>query len=99
MFVQMMEYRQPVARSKAVRFLAWRRDGLVRRTIHRSAAGQRPARLSRWVISAMCLSSCTSPSWSTAACHAVAGSSPIASSSPAVIIQPEGEQDGAAPGR
>ena len=36
-----MEYRQPVARSKAVRFLACRRDGLVRRTIHRSPAGQR----------------------------------------------------------
>jgi hypothetical protein len=34
MLVMMMEYRQPVARSKAVRFLACRRDGLERRTIH-----------------------------------------------------------------
>jgi hypothetical protein len=29
MFVTMMEYRHPVARSKAVRFLACRRDGLL----------------------------------------------------------------------
>ena len=89
MLVTMMEYRQPVARSKAVRFLACRRDGLVRRTIHRSPAGQFPARLSRWVISATCLSSCTTPSWSTAACQAAAGSSPIACSSASVIAQPQ----------
>jgi len=62
MLVQMMEYRQPVARSKAVRFLARRRDGLVRRTIHRSPAGQYPARLSRRVTSATCLSCWTAPS-------------------------------------
>ena len=89
MLVTMMEYRQPVARSKAVRFLACRRDGLVRRTIHRSPAGQPAARLSRWVISATCLSSCTAPSWSTAACQAAAGSSPIACSSASVIAQPQ----------
>ena len=46
MLVTMMEYRQPVARSKAVRFLACRRDGLVRRTIHRSPAGHPAARWS-----------------------------------------------------
>ena len=57
MFVQMMEYRQPVAFSKAVRFCACRRDGFVRRTIQRRASGQLAARLSRWVISATCLSS------------------------------------------
>src|SRR3954469_4568843 len=34
MLVTMIEYRQPVARSKAVRFLACRRNGLERRTIH-----------------------------------------------------------------
>ena len=89
MFVQMMEYRHPVARSKAVRFLACRREGLVRRTIHRSPAGQPAARPSRWVTSATCLSSCTAPSWSTAACQAAAGSSPIACSSAAVIAQPQ----------
>ena len=85
----MMEYRQPVALSKAVRFLACRREGLVRRTIHRSPAGQPAARLIRWVISATCLSSCTAPSWSTAACQADAGSSLIACSSASVIIQPQ----------
>ena len=84
----MMEYRQPVAFSKAVRFFACRRDGLVRRTIHRSPSGQPAARLVRWVISATCLSSCTTPSWSTAACQA-AGSSPIACSSASVIAQPQ----------
>jgi len=42
MLVTMMEYRQPVAFSKAVGFLACRRDGLVRRTIHRSPAGPAP---------------------------------------------------------
>jgi hypothetical protein len=76
----MMEYRQPVARSKAVRFLICRRDGLVRRTIHRRPSGQPAALLSRCVISATCLSSCTTPSWSTAVCQALAGSSPIACS-------------------
>ena len=40
----MMEYRQPVAFSKAVRFLACLREGLVRRTIHRKPCGQ-PAAL------------------------------------------------------
>jgi len=61
MFVTMMEYRQPVAGSTAVRFLACRRDGLVRRTIQRSPAGQPAARDSRWVISATCSSCCTTP--------------------------------------
>jgi signal transduction histidine kinase len=51
MLVTMMEYRQPVAFPKAVRLLACRRDGLVRRTIHRKPAGHAPARLSRWVTS------------------------------------------------
>jgi regulator of RNase E activity RraA len=80
MFITMMEYRQPVARSKAVWFLICRRDGFVRRTIHRSPAGQPPTRLSRWVTSATCLSSWTVPSWATAACQAVAVSSLIACS-------------------
>ena len=62
MFVQMMEYRHPVTRSKAVRFLACRRDGLVRRTIHRSPAGQRPARRIRWVISGSSRIACSSAS-------------------------------------
>jgi len=35
MFVQITEYRHPVAFSKAVRFFSCRRDGFVRRTIHR----------------------------------------------------------------
>ncbi len=43
----MMEYRQPVSRSQTVRFLAWRREGFVRRTIHRSPAGHPAARRSR----------------------------------------------------
>jgi hypothetical protein len=54
-----------------VRFLACRRDGLVRRTIHRRPGGQFPARLIRRVISATAVFSCTVPSWSTAACQAV----------------------------
>jgi hypothetical protein len=69
MFVTMTEHRLPVARSKAVRFFICRHDGFVRRTIHRKPA----ARLSRWVISATCLSCCTMPSWSTTAHHAAAG--------------------------
>ena len=80
MLVTMMEYRQPAARSKAVRFLDCRREGFVRRTIHRRPSA-RAARLIRWVISATCLSSCTTPSWSTAACQAAAGSRGIACSS------------------
>jgi hypothetical protein len=47
MFVQMMAYRHPVARSKAVSFFAWRRAGLVRRTIHRKPCGQPAALLIR----------------------------------------------------
>jgi hypothetical protein len=89
MFMQMIEYRHPVAFSKAVRFLACRRAGFVRRTIHRSPSGHRPARLIRCVISATCLSSCTSPSWSRPGCQAVAGSILIASSSAGVIIHPQ----------
>src|SRR5438045_9684665 len=53
MFVTMMEYRHPVARSKAVRFLAWRRDGLVRRTIHRRLAGEYRAGTSTQVVMAL----------------------------------------------
>ena len=60
MLVTMMEYRQPVARSKAVRFLAWCREGFVRRTIYRRPSGQPADRSSRWVISATCLS-CPAP--------------------------------------
>jgi hypothetical protein len=82
-----------------VRFLAWRRDGLVRRTIHRRPAGQPAARDSRWVVSATCLSSCTAPSWSSPACQVAAGSSRIACSSVPVMAQPQGEHHGAAPGR
>src|SRR5216683_5644467 len=89
MLVTMMEYRHPVARSKAVRFPACRREGLVRRTTHRSPEGHPAARLVRWVISATCLSSCTAPSWSTAACQAVTGSSLIACSSAPVMAQPQ----------
>ena len=85
----MSEYRQSADRSKAVRFFIWRRDGFVRRTIHRSPAGQPTARLIRCVTSATCRFSCTVPSWSTAACQAVAGSSLIACSSASVIIQPQ----------
>ena len=85
----MMEYRHPVARSKAVRFFICRRDGLVRRTIHRKPVGHPAARLIRWVISATCLSSCTVPSWSTAACQAAAGSIAMARSSAPVMAQPQ----------
>jgi hypothetical protein len=93
-----MEYRQPVARSKAVRFLAYRRDGPGAAYDPPQPGGQAAARLSRWVISATCLSCCTAPSWFTAPCQPVAGSSLIACSGPG-DGPAAGEQDGAAPGR
>jgi hypothetical protein len=46
MFVTMIEYRHPVTFSWAVRFFICRRDGLVRRTIHRSPSGHPAARVS-----------------------------------------------------
>ncbi len=47
MFVTMMEYRQPVAFSNAVRVGICRRDGFVRRTIHSRPCGQPAARVIR----------------------------------------------------
>jgi hypothetical protein len=88
MLVQMMEYRHPAFRSKAVRFYTCRPDGLVRRTIQRRPSGQMPARLIRCVISATCLSGYTRPSWPTASFHAEPGSYAIASSSAPVIAHP-----------
>ena len=85
----MIEYRQPVFFSKAVRLGICRRDGLVRRAIHRKPCGQSAARLVRWVISATAVSFCTVPSWSTACFHADAGSFLIAASSASVIIHPQ----------
>ena len=46
MLVTMMEYRQPVARSNAVRFFICLRKGLVRRAIQLSSAGH-PADLNQ----------------------------------------------------
>ena len=72
-----------------MRFLICLRDGFTRRTIHRSPSGQFPARLIRPVISAACLSSSIRPSWPMPGFHAPAGTCRIASSSAAVIIQPQ----------
>ena len=88
MFVQVMEYFQPVFFSQSVRFLRWRRDGFTRRAIHRRPSGQFPARLIRPVISATSLSSSIVPSWQVPGFHAPAGTCRIASSSAAVIIHP-----------
>jgi len=85
----MIECRQPVFFSYAVRLAIWRRDGLTRRTIHRSPPGQFPARLIRRVISAACLSCSIAPSCPMPGFHAAAGTCPMASSSAAVIIQPQ----------
>ena len=52
MFVQVMEYFQPVFFSWSVRFLMCRRDGFTRRAIQRRPPGQFPARPIRPVISA-----------------------------------------------
>ena len=81
MFVQMMEYFQPVFFSRRSGSSVCRRDGFTRRTIHRRPAGQFPARLIRCVISATALSSSAPPSWPVPGFHASAGSSRIASSS------------------
>src|ERR1019366_378178 len=88
MFVQMMEYRHPVAFSQAVRFFACLREGFARRTIHRRPPGHLPARLIRCVTSATCLSfsaTCLSfsglPSWQIPGFQAEAGSILMASSS------------------
>src|ERR1017187_3481592 len=89
MFVQVMEYFQPVFLSYSVRFFRWRRDGLTRRAIHRRAPGQFPARVVRPVISATSLSSSGLPSWPVPGFHASAGTSRLASSSAAVITQPQ----------
>ena len=89
MLVQMMEYRQPVSFSQAVRFLICRRDGFTWRTIHRRPSGQFSALVIRCVISATALSSPTLPSWAVPGFHAPAGRSLMASSSAAVIIHPQ----------
>ena len=89
MFVQVMEYFQPVFFSWSVRFLRWRRDGFTRRAIERSPSGQFPALVSRPVISAASLSSSAAPSCPVPGFHAPPGTCRIASSSAAVIIHPQ----------
>ena len=97
----MTEYRQPVARSKAVRVPA-SGDGRVscgaRSTAGRARATGRRAQQA--VISASCLSSCsaTAPSvWSTAACHAERGEQPDRLLISLGDRPAAGEQHGAAP--
>jgi hypothetical protein len=89
MFVQLMEYFQPLSFSWSVRFLRCRRDGLTRLAIQRSPPGQFPARLVSPVISAVSLSSSAVPSWAVPGCYAPAGTWRIAFSSAAVIIHPQ----------
>jgi hypothetical protein len=60
-----------------------------RRTVQRRPAAHFPARLIRWMISATCLFSSGWPCRSTPGFHASAGSWAMASSSVAVIAQPQ----------
>jgi hypothetical protein len=89
MFVQVMEYFQPVLRSWAVRFFLWRREGFTRRAIQRSPPGQLSALVMRPVTSATSLSCSMLPSWRMPGFHASAGRAVMAASSASVMAQPQ----------